>query len=45
MATRKGFEPLTYGLGIRLEAADKKRETADYWFANSSLSDIIVDVR
>jgi hypothetical protein len=29
MATRKGFEPLTYGLGIRHEVVDPKRIIAD----------------
>jgi len=45
MASRKGFESLTYGLGIWFEDVDLKRIIADYWFADKPLRDMIVDVR
>jgi len=45
VVSRKGFEPLTYGLGIWLEVVDPKMIIADYWFADKPLRDMIVDVR
>jgi hypothetical protein len=45
MVPAERIELPTFGLQIRPEAVDLKRVIADYWFADSHLRDIIVDVR
>ena len=43
MASWKGFEPLTPGLGIGVKSADPVPVIANCWFANILLHDIIAN--
>jgi len=45
MVPDEGIEPPTFGLQNARLGAGHQRAIADYWFADSHLRDIIVDVR